>query len=451
MQYAPLGIDYKTKKLLTDPLDEEKIAEVLVETSKGKPISKTGIAEKRLQQPRIIWSYLVHEDDPHKLEIIGIMKKLAQFRGMHMPYRPLEFNDKYDSSESWIGKYYTSINKSFRPDHILIVADPESIPFEFQAHLAIRAKVGRVCFDTLEELQKYVDKIVRLSKKPPLLKKEATFFATNFCHVRENDPTYYSYNEMVKPLSVSLSEKNIPNRLFLPDYVTKKNIIKEFNDSKSALIYVASHGVGNLPSNKQIDLTGAICCQDWIETQDDSELFTAQDIPSDEKKPFLEGSIFFQFSCFGFGTPKYNDIVSFSFKGNRPKEQISDRSLISAIPKKLLSHPRGPVAFIGHANMTYLDGFYDTDVTKPKEERRNISSYETLIHYLFDKKTLGTSMDDMIDTASSQTNEFSQLLLKYQGGDRTLRTKKRISKSFFLSHDSKNYFVFGDPATISNF
>jgi len=40
-------------------------------------------------------------------------------------------------------------------------------------------------------------------------------------------------------------------------------------------------------------------------------------------------------------------------------EQLAERDFIAALPKRLLAHPRGPIAFIGHLDTAFLHGFAD--------------------------------------------------------------------------------------------
>ena len=37
----------------------------------------------------------------------------------------------------------------------------------------------------------------------------------------------------------------------------------------------------------------------------------------------------------------------------------SETDFVAALPKRLLAHPRGPVAFIGHVDLTWLHAFDD--------------------------------------------------------------------------------------------
>jgi len=458
MKYLPLGINDENKKVLNS-VDEDTTANKIVKLEKILAAKGVGanLADEanKVFDPNVRWTYLVHEDDPHINEYKEIIKPLARHRGMRIPDVPLRFYGQCHEWRGWLKKHLENIPMMMRPNYILIVGDPEMIPFEFQSRLDVQANVGRVCFDTLEGLQTYVDKVVRLSNDPPLLEKKATFFAPNYGKNKneEYDATYYSYNKMVKPMldyiKKDLATLNIATDPLAENNATKDRLVDNLTKSKSAFVYVASHGVGRAKgADRQKEVTGAIACQDWNETPDDDSLFKGKDIPLDKKTPFLEGAVFVQFSCFSYGTPKYDEVVDLS-SDESPARPIADKSLVADIPKKLLAHPRGPLAFIGHVNIAYLEGFYDDNDVLSEEDKIGLGPYNSIVDSVFNNQTMGTAMNTMNMRGADDSRVLSDELPVYIKNP-SAKKKLEINKLFLSKHDSVNYFLFGDPAVKLN-
>jgi hypothetical protein len=154
------------------------------------------------------------------------------------------------------------------------------------------------------------------------------------------DPTYFSREYMAVPLAEHVEEElRVPIRSILGDEATKPNLMDGLAGNP-ALVYTASHGLGAVgePLDRQQRYNGAICCQHEGGLTLDS-LFSADDVP--QHAPFLEGAVFFQFACFGYGTPAQSDFAH--WLAGVP-EDYSPTDFVAALPRTLVGHPRGPIA-----------------------------------------------------------------------------------------------------------
>lgn len=458
MKVMSLGINYTTRKLLFDPIEERVFAKAVLD-SLGKNVEDVrnltrsitgGGAFRRAPEvkrevidmgnPRKAgWSFLVGENDPLKDQIIKEMRPLAERRGMKDPEKPLILNVT-DSDEwlDWLQDNYFSPDLDVRPHYVLIVGAPEHVPFRFQSILATAAAVGRLDFDSLDDLKAYVAKVIRLENAmKPAVNNETVFFATDG---GPEDPTHLSRRFMAEPLADLVQKRKLKTTKLFGDDATKSRLLELLSKAKPALVYTASHGLGapDEPFDIQKRLNGAICCQ---ETEQDS-LLTVDDVPAN--KPFLEGAVVFQFACFGYGTPAESDYSHWL-----GEDGINTKAdFVSALPKRLLANPEGPIAYVGHVDTAWLHGFDDPDYPGISEKwNPRIDPFKRVVELLLGAQPSGYAMAPM----STRYNVYNVFLTNTY--DRMQRGKplpadfdNRLVNEFITRSDAQNYMILGDPA-----
>ena len=393
------------------------------------------------------WSFLVAADDPKRDRLIEVLRPLAEHRGMKDPGSPLVYAGEEDWFD-WLTDHYTLLDVDERPHYVLIAAGPDRVPFHFQSFLDTAASTGRVDFgDSFDDLGAYVEKLIRLeTAAEPAAKAEVVFFAPDG---GPDDPTHYSHLYMAQPLiELVRDEGGFEVSEMLGDAATKEALVETLGASKAAVVYTASHGMadpeGTLESQQR--LNGAICCQQTGgETRDEDWLFMGEDVPKDGG-PFLEGAVFFQFACYGFGTPRESDFDHWNV--GQPTLQ-AHADFCSALPQRLLAHPRGPVAYIGHVDTAWLHGFDDPQAPTPLEPwHPRLAPFRSAIEFLLECQPPGYAMGDL----GKRYGELNALLTNTW--DRMSRgalqmspeLEARLANQFIMRSDAQNYLVFGDPA-----
>jgi hypothetical protein len=465
MKVMALGLDLETAAPLVEPVDEQGFADrvagalaanidglrsLSVGTSKGLAFrEELGRAPTvDLGDPRSAgWTFLVHADDPDRHAIAEILRPLAEHRGMEDPGKPLVFGGEEDWV-GWLTANYTCLPVGRRPHYVVLVGGPDLLPFGFQAFLDAAASVGRLSFDDLDDLRAYVAKVLRLEKAD----RPATTATTLFFGPDSGSPdaTFFSRRYMVEPLvEVVAAGRQFDARSIVGDEATKDHLVEALGRGRPALVYTASHGMADVHGepSRQEQMHGAICCQrtggerslaDWV--------FTAADVPDDPDEAFLEGAMFFQFACYGYGTPSESDFAHWNL--GIPTAN-STHDFVAALPKRLLAHPRGPVAFVGHVDLAWLHGFDDPDEPEITERwHPRLAPFITAVQTLLDRQPPGLAMADLNVRYAVSNAHLSNVFDRMERGKLTLTDQNRpaLASAFITRSDAQNYLVLGDPA-----
>jgi hypothetical protein len=470
MKILGMGVDFAGNPLFA-PMDENTIANALVSALDRNAESVRTLARTTAKPPVLFgggemepppqlnerdprevgWTFLINSADPQREDIERILKPLAMHRNKpdaKEPLPPLLYNG--ESPDEWLNSNYCTLNteKKQAPHYVLIVGEPNQVPFHFQSVLDTVANVGRIAFDTPDDLKQYVDKLIRIeTAAEPIVTKEVVMFAPDH---GKPDATYYTRKYMVEPLAKSIQDElGFATHTILGDDANKMNLKTALSIRNPALVYTASHGV--YAKDRSIDMqkryNGAICCQYTGEFTLNS-LFSADDVPLDQ--PFLEGAVFFQFACLGYGTPAESYFKNWL---EEVPEKYAEADFIAALPKRLLAHPRGPIAFIGHLDSTLVHGFADPADLSTLEELGSkwdarIAPFKTAVDQLLRVQPSGLAMKDMNSRYSIYNTEIQNKLERQQHGDLewNQEDKARFVDEWITRGDAQNYMIFGDPA-----
>jgi subtilisin family serine protease len=333
-------------------------------------------------------------------------------------------------------------NPAKMPYYLLLVGDPEQIPYRFQSQLDVQYATGRIHFETLQAYANYAASVVASETGQVTLPRKAAFFGV----MNADDPaTELSTTRLVEPLLTQMQteQQRWDFAAHLRENATKSQLARLLGgDETPALLFTAGHGVPFSPGNpRQLLHQGALLCQDWPGPKawsgkgaiPQNHYFAGDDLASEAN---LLGMIAFFFACYGGGTPQYDD---FPKPGTMSLNQIAPRPFVSRLPMQMLGQEKGgALAVIAHierawgASFTWGRNIEQTDVFK-----------STLSH-LMKGDPVGSALEYFNSRYATWATELSTLLRDVQFG---LQVEPVNISSMWTAHnDARGYAIIGDPA-----
>ncbi|MBA4379924.1 MAG: hypothetical protein C0393_04445, partial [Anaerolinea sp.] len=222
------GINAVTGEPLLPPMDAETISGII----RGEPKDEKQIKELKFWYERSTQGhYAVKEGaDPTKLEETGwgvvftynadpaireALKPLLDWRKeqaskiKEIYYREYTGPEGYrpnESKQDFLARHGAGpgpADPEKVPYYILIVGDPETIPYRFQYQVDVQYAVGRIYFDKVEDHWNYANSVVKAEKEKLSLPRNATFFGVAN---PDDQATNLSSEQLIKPLVESMSK-----------------------------------------------------------------------------------------------------------------------------------------------------------------------------------------------------------------------------------------------------
>jgi hypothetical protein len=334
-------------------------------------------------------------------------------------------------------------NPDMVPFYLLIVADPQSIPFSFQYELDVQYAVGRIYFNTLDEYASYAHSVAAAEKGAVRLERRAVFFGVAN---PDDKATLLSAEHLVKPLYQFTDQVSNEYKLgWLAELVEPQDADRETLKSllggsqTPSFLFTASHGMAwPYQHELQRKYQGALVCQDWrgpqVEKVNRQHFFAAEDLPDSHN---LLGTMVFSFACFGAGTPYWDE---FAIARNQDRSALAVRPFLASLPTRLLGHPSGgALAVIGHIERAWTYSFQWAQL------KSQTQAFQSVLYQLMDGKPVGLAMDDMNLRYAEIATMLNADLQEIQYDPKATEPYK-LAFEWTANNDARSYAILGDPA-----
>jgi len=452
----PWSLDDVVEVALAEEHDSREVGVLQRKVDQGEANFRVvfGVDERDLTQAG--WGVIFAKGaDP---AIKEALKELFDYRENQASplYKEYEDDDGYLQGESWedfrrrhkIGS--GAANPEQMPYYVLIVGDPETIPYSFQYQLDVERAVGRIYFDTLDEYERYAHSVVGAETDQVRLPRRAVFFGT---HNNDDKATRSSAEYLVKPLAATITQK-LAERWTIesvpPEEAMKARLAQLLGGVNTpALLFTASHGAGFNRGDHQYQLErqGALVCGDWpgpLEWRgplSEEWYFHAGDVGADAR---VWGLIAVLFACYSAGTPRLNDFVHRRDQGIHERLDIAPKAFVAPLPRRLLSHPNGgALAVVGHVDRAWDTSFLIPGV--PGEKARDLSAFESMLRALMLGWPLGYALEGVNSRYADLGTSLSDELYRIRQHN-LIPDKPKLARLWTANNDARNYVIIGDPA-----
>jgi hypothetical protein len=366
----------------------------------------------------------------------------AKREGLYREFRDADAYRPGESKLNFLNRHGVGpgpVDPDVIPYYLLIVGDPDTIPFRFQYQLDVQYAVGRIHFETVAEYAAYARSIVAAETGTLALAKRAAFFA-----VANNGDmaTKLSHDELATPLAAWAADPKQNKQgwsvdSYFAEAATKAQLTSLLGADAPAFLFTASHGMCYANGDvRQLAKQGALLCQDWPGpsfhgTLPDDFFYSGDDLAGDAN---ILGTIAMHFACFGAGTPMRSD-----YTASGQPDTIAPQSFLGRLPQRMLAHPRGgALAVIGHVERAWGCSFHWDRAGSQTEV------FKSTIKRLMEGHPVGSAVEYFNGRYAELSSDLSIQLEEAKHGAKV--DPYLLAELWTANNDARGYAVIGDPA-----
>jgi hypothetical protein len=448
--HAASSPDDICRAALAESADANHQRELKFKASQGQPDfgPEGGLEDQKLEA--VGWGVVFAPGiDP---QVVATLRPLLDLRAAQAGALYKEFSDAKGNGYKAGDSYLDFLGRSKAgpgpaepkkvPYYLLLVGDPEALPFEFQYALDVQYAVGRLHFDTPAEYAAYARAVVASEGGTGARPRRLHFFAIENS---DDEATHLSTANLAGPLRAWAAGEFAAwePTLDAAESATKARLRRVVGGPETpALLFAAGHGVAfRLGHELQAAAQGALACRDWPGPSawgqrplDPGHYFAAADLPDDAD---VRGLVAFFFACYGAGTPRRDDYPHPDLEA-RPR--IAPRAFLAGLPRRLLAHPNGAaLAVIGHVERTWPCAFQWADAGA------QLAVYRGLLRLLLRGDRVGWAMEQFNARYAELAGELTRIVnsMKYDGYQ---ADKEKLAYLWAARNDARSLIVLGDPA-----
>jgi hypothetical protein len=331
------------------------------------------------------------------------------------------------------------------PYYLLLVGDPEEIPFRVQSQLGVQYAVGRLHFDRVEDYAHYAASVVAAETGGVKAPRRAVMFGP----ANDDDvATQSSSTRLLRPVAAALRSAPGLAGWTIDELVgppATRQALADLLRDPPALWLSASHGMGlRMDDPRQLRHQGALLCQDWPgplawggKPIPEDFYFSGDDPPADAN---LAGSVAMLFACYGAGTPALDEFARQAFQ---ERARIAPQAFVAGLPKALLNRPKGgALAVIGHVERAWGYSFQWQGPGGTTTAQTAV--FDSTLSALLGGARVGAAMEYFDVRYAEIASDLSVLIEEKDYGG--VVDDYQLAAMWTANNDARGYAVLGDPA-----